>query len=311
MMEKLLNYAAQAEKDMQQYTLNTNVPPAIAKVALYAHTIIKNAVHFQIPDEGIILDDELRGIQNTVLHLPFDHITIAFESTGHGVNGDTAHGGVLVSAYTMPYKDVHPGIRDNPSDNIPPQDWIACIVMDRALQNKKWIPPLATAFIPVSDWGKVVRDKLLLTVGTRNTTVCSAVDMLPEECHRAELTAQFGASRVLNLLEALSCRNVKHAPLMRVDKNTNNKRIRLGKVPFYEVHTLTIDAPNNVTDITGASKNTGTKHRQHLVRGHIRRLQSGENTWVNSHVRGDAALGNIAKKYNVRKAANDNDKEAA
>ncbi|MEO3722889.1 hypothetical protein, partial [Lacticaseibacillus paracasei] len=65
---------------------------------------------------------------------------------------------------------------------------------------------------------------------------------------------------------------------------------------FYETKCLTIKA----TQKQGTGTRTGTHEspRQHLRRGHIRRLESG-NIWVNACVVGSSEKGVIKKSYNV------------
>jgi hypothetical protein len=75
---------------------------------------------------------------------------------------------------------------------------------------------------------------------------------------------------VLELLEALSCKNVviDNAKIPKIgERGAANKNL-----PFYETKCLTIKA----TQKQGTGTRTGTHEspRQHLRRGHIRRLES-------------------------------------
>lgn len=118
-----------------------------------------------------------------------------------------------------------------------------------------------------------------------------------EECRR---NSMYILRHVFALLGALSCTNVRAetyhpAPPARV----NEKRAREGKPPLFETKTLTIHVnPRTPT----AHLNSGGGHaspRQHLRRGHIRRLPSGQNTWVQPCVVGDASKGFVSKTYRV------------
>jgi hypothetical protein len=99
---------------------------------------------------------------------------------------------------------------------------------------------------------------------------------------------------VLELLEALSCRNVviDNAKMPKL----GSRGIENRKMPFYESKILTI----KVTKNQGVGTRTGAHEspRQHLRRGHIRRLESG-NIWVNACVVGSSEKGVIKKSYNV------------
>jgi hypothetical protein len=101
---------------------------------------------------------------------------------------------------------------------------------------------------------------------------------------------------VLEFIEALSCSNVSYRPTTKIDEQVNARRIRDGKVPLYETHTLFIETPNKTTK----GDSLGGHHRsprQHLRRGHIRRLPSGRKVWVNSAVIGRSENGVIKKDY--------------
>lgn len=75
------------------------------------------------------------------------------------------------------------------------------------------------------------------------------------------------------------------------------KRSANGKVPFFDYKVLTIntkEASPTKNGITG----THACPRQHLRRGHIRRLKN-KHVWVNSCVVGDATKGMVKKDYNI------------
>ena len=106
---------------------------------------------------------------------------------------------------------------------------------------------------------------------------------------------------VMEFLEALSCKNVSHAPIGKTSKVMNDMRIRKGKTPFYETRELIVHSSSisgKVSDIVNTSNNPYTPKRQHLRRGHIRRLEKG-NIWVNSCIVGSAELGVINKTYKI------------
>lgn len=106
----------------------------------------------------------------------------------------------------------------------------------------------------------------------------------------------------LELCEALSCKNVVTEPLEPVDTSKNARRIKNGKLPIYETKILTIKAPEVVSGKTSNGGGTHASPRQHLRRGHIRRLPDC-NIWVNSCVVGSVENGIIEKSYNIKKAA--------
>jgi len=98
------------------------------------------------------------------------------------------------------------------------------------------------------------------------------------------------------LINALSCRNVEQTIIQKCDKALNARRINKGKLPLYEERILTIKV--NAKQGTGTRTGTHESPRQHLRRGHIRRLENG-NIWVNACVVGSSEKGVIKKSYNV------------
>lgn len=120
----------------------------------------------------------------------------------------------------------------------------------------------------------------------------------PNEEDEIPYYVQFLSETVLELCEALSCKNVSHEPIERIDPAVNARRVRAGKLPLFETRQLVIDAGKPSRD-SGQRGGTHASPRQHLRRGHIRRLPSG-NVWVNSCVVGNRANGIIEKSYAVK-----------
>ena len=76
----------------------------------------------------------------------------------------------------------------------------------------------------------------------------------------------------------------------------NAKRIRKGKKPIFDWHTVVIEAPALKNEHKGG---THASPRLHDRRGHWRNCKSGKRTWVNSCKVGDASKGVIFKDYKV------------
>jgi hypothetical protein len=110
-------------------------------------------------------------------------------------------------------------------------------------------------------------------------------------------------SALLELCEALSCSNVHHQVMERINPTVNQRRIKDGKVPMYETRTLWIDTPGNSKGYGEWQGGTHRSPRQHLRRGHIRTLQSGKKVWVNAAVVGAKESGFIRKDYAIKEAA--------
>jgi len=105
---------------------------------------------------------------------------------------------------------------------------------------------------------------------------------------------------VLELCEALACSNVDSEVIEPFDQRKNARRIKQGKLPLYETRRLVIKAPLTRSadgHVQGDSNRQGP--REHLRRGHIRRLQDGRRIWVQSCVVGSRENGVIHKTYAV------------
>jgi hypothetical protein len=117
----------------------------------------------------------------------------------------------------------------------------------------------------------------------------------------SDLFDEVGA--VLELCEALSCSNVRAETYQHADSGKNARRIRDGKLPIYETKILTVDVPNTAGKTSRGDIGERTGPREHLRRGHIRRINGGSrNIWVNSCVVGHRELGRIDKTYRVNAA---------
>lgn len=120
-----------------------------------------------------------------------------------------------------------------------------------------------------------------------------------EDKGKLQSVAQVSADLILimkELVNALSCRNVEQTIIQKCDAALNSRRVNKGKLPLCEERILTIKV--NAKQGTGTRTGTHESPRQHLRRGHIRRLESG-SIWVNACVVGSSEKGVIKKRYNV------------
>lgn len=104
------------------------------------------------------------------------------------------------------------------------------------------------------------------------------------------LLSGVAASTLLNFLNALACSNV-HTEKLPPRKPSKT----LGALPFDEYHVLTIDRPAGTGN--GHAGGSHRSPREHLRRGHIRRLPTGSKIWVNAAVINAGAGGKIRKHY--------------
>jgi len=327
------NYAAQAEVGMAKYASKfpyDEFKVDITKIKWLCH-IVRHSVHFAIPDYGRIFDDDLKGIRGGTVRLPYPSITVEYCVPKHNdpkgrftrsfkkrIAIATEISGILAKKYL----NKHFGYE---YDFIEDTDIYICVrwagVPEGEEEYEKsgmWMPGVGELFVP-SRWDNVDDSLPLLpwsydrTVGKGTMFPCTYGIHLPDTYNA---TAKlFGkkqafadamndvspeAVAVLELCEALSCSNVgtdihQHEP----DQRVSERRKRDGKLPIYETKMLALNVPGTASRHGGISGAQRADVRQHLRRGHIRRLQDGRKIWVNSCVVGSDSNGVINKSYSI------------
>lgn len=112
------------------------------------------------------------------------------------------------------------------------------------------------------------------------------------------LTTQ-SVSCVLSFLNALACSNVR---VQASHPKKAGKKVKTA-LPFDTYHVLTIDVPGRACE-RGGPTGPHRAPREHLRRGHIRRLADGRRIWVNATVvAAGRGAGVVKKDYALRLAA--------
>jgi hypothetical protein len=262
-------YAAQVERALG--TAAEELAAAGTPGAAFAQAIVRAipaAQHFALPAGGRLFDDGLRGL-DTDLHairLPFPIVTISF------ADGDRR---TLVVA-----QELHEAGRNT---------IVVSVAVDTG-DGQGW------GFYPCTAQPEQRHDDG--SIGWQCfDSIGSRLDRTP--MHEAVMAA--GRS-VLELVEALSCNNVASEIVERVDRAVNARRRRQGKLALYEVRRLVVKVGEQVHAIGGAPMGDRSGPREHLRRGHIRRLPDGRRTWVQCCVVGSRALGVVKKSAYVVEA---------
>lgn len=286
------NYASQAIAGLTQFYDALPEDRHIAK--LFGKAILeqmKQAVHFSLPDGGLIFDDNLRCIIGRTIKLPYPIITIEW----HNSLAEKSHNFIF---------DKHVVLAIDRETDI--EIWSCFHIKDG-----KWLPAFYGIELDVNAWmygppennykfyEKHPSGFMLANLPCRDVPHHGLLD-IAERTGMSAYEIRGKGVFVLNLIEALSCSNVRHEPLEPVDQRKNARRIKAGKLPIYETRILTIETGKQ----TKAGICLGGSHsspRQHLRRGHIRRLPD-KNVWVNPCVVGRAENGVIDKQYHVKAA---------
>ena len=302
------NYAAQAEMDLRIWEKG-NLSP---KKAEYVSSLIKESVHFALPDGGLLFDDKLKGLRGAQLRLPFNNITVEWYD-------DADTGGapkkILVSAVEVDVTTLEKLGFLRSGENFNGETAIIMSVCAEAYSKKWRLMPLW--FVVDSIWdeyhsshslnirtGKVElieRGKdfdgiegILMPMmrfadsQEENDSICNAWGNLVVSYCRS----------VFELCEALSCANVT-TDIIQPASPKNAKRISDKKLPIYETRCLSIIVPSTTSSSSGGLGGTHRSPRQHLRRGHIRRIAEDRKIWVTSCVVGAKSQGVIEKTYTV------------
>lgn len=78
---------------------------------------------------------------------------------------------------------------------------------------------------------------------------------------------------------------------------TNRRKIKEGKMPTYDWHTVVIEPPKSKQEHQGG---THASPRRHQSRGHWRTYKSGKRGWVSECWKGDASKGTVFKDYAMK-----------
>ena len=281
------NYAAQAEVALinaSKRYLSVGRKDQTEYIGALARGI-RQGVKFVIPDGGLILDDNLRGIMSTPVRLPFEVTVIEFAVPHYPSKTDH---------YTM-HKVVILCVEFGEDGDFKIHPMMYLMGAGQAF----WIPCAYEAVVPFEDQLKIREDG---RVAFKATIIPSgALDDNTDknktrDVHTEVITKCIGST--YELLEALTCTNIEQSIYQQASPK-NAQRIKSHKAPIYETRCLTL----KTTKKESFSSNGGLSHKspkQHLRRGHIRRLEKG-NIWVNSCVVGDASNGIIDKHYRIKK----------
>lgn len=99
-----------------------------------------------------------------------------------------------------------------------------------------------------------------------------------------------------DFLLALQTKAIAYIPTAK-NTFTNRRKIKEGKKPIYDWHTVVIEPPKAKNDYQGG---THASPRRHQARGHWRTYKSGKRGWVKECWKGDASKGTIFKDYQMK-----------
>lgn len=230
-----------------------------------------SAEKFMLPDGGILLEDpSLRAIDESErLNLPYPVIALEFQD-GAGREGERNADVLLIQESA---------------------DRISCFPCNRiggkwiAWNSHFWMPRLG--YMDRAQSGRLGFPALI------------AFDVTEGGEEQIDPLDSFYWARVLlSFVNALSCANVsiERSPALKQPKASK------GALAFDDYHVLKIELPERAAG-SGAAGGAGRSPREHLRRGHIRRLSDGRKLWVNATVVNPGVGGKVQKSYSMARTS--------
>ena len=303
----ILNYAKKAYKDLLKKYIPKfdNVDTSTAVEYERIVTSMAKAQKFILPDGGLILDDKLKGITEYP-KLPFPEITIEYylpqqhemcaAEKVFGREGTSICRKRIVHAVQLENNDI--------------------LVYSIYTQEDKWIicPFYAkiTKTVYIDNTGYFSKmelehdlktNKLPIQIGLQYGIINNSKSVNKEDWPKhAFIDLNDEIKALLELLEALSCSNIKTSKVKTKEPTVKNKP---NKKPLFDTyHILTVDVSRDENDSSDYTErhnvSTGIKKREHLRRGHIRTYKSGLRIWIQNIVVNKGIGAKVNKIYDVR-----------
>jgi hypothetical protein len=334
-----VNYAAKVVRDCATWTqIGPQIPGGREEsnaLAMLMASAIAKAQHFSLPDSGAFFDKSMVSMHGQAVRLPFPFITVSFyveneTKLAPGIEQAAPSHKRFALAMELPREMIASLLRDEVAaeqlTNGGKSPAVMILPSNYSPEADRWLPSLMAAFVSTHDWeGRELEDVKVVRFAADEADPARVAPisvltypMMPRifahlgqgqdpDTYRAACTSDLSSEvrAVLNLCEALSCSNVRTESIEGAPAQVNAKRERAGKLPLLATHILTLETPvarleGRETLSTGDDKRTV---RQHLRRGHIRRLEGGQRKiWVNACVVGSDLKGRIDKAYDVVRA---------
>lgn len=275
MKTETTNYCKQIVKQFSR-TLSGNCPELTREVLSHALTNILAAQRFILPVGGRLHDDkEFRALDETEeLRLPYPIITLEYRHE-HSENIQPGHSESLKRVIIV--REIDRGI----------------VFMPICFFEGMWAP-LPEMMFPSTMYlnrdAPLVDGRVLIRIGSSNINY-----MMSGGFEFSDYADEAGV--ILCFLNTLSCSNVAVERKTRITGSSiknKNKNDRLSN----DYHILTIKSLR-YSDHSEHSVGYRNSPREHLRRGHIRRLEDGRRIWVNAAIVSPGHQQKVSKDYRI------------
>ena len=274
-----LNYC---RKMTIQFSAMAEIPsldPELRERMQHCMTLAAVSKKFMLPDDGFLIDDdELRALdENQPLRLPFPSVALEYRTLD-----DNSTVGERSSKRIVFATEMENGIN------------FRCVAW---MDSVEVFQPYAAFHL--RNRAYLRRDLIVDGVPSIQIMDLSRPNgRAPIQSDRDD--SGYEARVLIGFLNALACTNVH---VSRSEPRNAGKKIKAA-LPFDTYHVLTIDVGKSSGAGTGMAGGSHRSPREHLRRGHIRRLLDGRKIWVNATVvAAGKGGGHVKKDYALRVGA--------
>lgn len=262
-----LNFCRQMRTQFLATLKQNDIAPISRKLLSHCVDLAACSQKFIMPENGRLFDDpEYRGLdENEPLNLPYPFIALEYtrSAAAEVLEGEVACTKALVFAREQ-------------------DDFIGIMPVVFSHRHNLWGP---------------LPEVAISRTGYLDRTIQTESGGVPVKVHYSngakDVNLQFGdiqceVGAVVSFLNAMACTNVAASRIQA----RKAKKVK-GALPFDEYHVLTIKSKGSSVDLGGSHRSP----REHLRRGHIRRLSDGRRLWINATVVNAGVGGVITKDY--------------
>ena len=254
----------------------------------------QQAVKFVMPANGQIFESKLTGLPE-ILNLPYEKIVIEYECINQGGVAERLFGeqAVVPARKRIVYAEQQAKtvvIASIVAFQKQDMDFWQVQPFFCVWRHSKDVPANVPVKHPLDTEGIEIDQVRVMYLDMGGVAKEFFGDTWEQHAY-ADMADEVGA--VLALIEALTCKNVT---LEALPVKKNKCAQMRGALPYDEYHTLVINS--KLRQLSEEGEGTHRSPREHLRRGHIRRLPAG-NVWVNSTIVNAGNHGRVHKSYEV------------
>lgn len=261
------NYVRDLTKEMTIEIHSVDMPDDILKERRLLLSLMRQSVKFILPPRGVLIEDNFYSAIDADDRLRLPYPVTALEFSYPVTVSDSSPSKYIVLASEL-----------NETIRVDVVGYIATL--------DNWVVP-PPCYLPLN--GYIRRDVLSKDGAMVNAHFRESIGI---DVYKD------GINALLCFINAMQCTNVHAVNIGSSAKDAaKNKLLPL---PFDDYHVLTIETHRSANDIVNGRGLTGRSPREHIRRGHIRRLQDGRKIWVNSAIINAGIGSKVSKIYRVK-----------